>query len=60
MKDQKVGKGVRGVLSAWLGKGIKWGFIAVLFAMVDARMGGAPRLLEVLGEVGRAAKLKSA
>ena len=38
-------------VSKLLGTSAKWAAIAVVLAMVDARMGGKPKLLEVLRSV---------
>ena len=53
MEDQKVGRRISDVLRSFLGKGAQVGLLAVILATVDSRMGGSPRLLEVLnGAVG--------
>lgn len=46
MEDQVVGGGKTRRLVVMMGK---WAIIAVGLALVDAKMGGRPRLLEVLG-----------
>lgn len=58
MEDQKIGNGASGFLATVLGRGAQLGFLALALAMVDARMGGSPRLLEVLSSVGRTLKAK--
>ena len=58
MADQKVGSAVSGLLASVLGRGARLGLLALGLALVDARMGGSPRLLEVLGGGGRALKAK--
>ena len=46
MEDQVVGGGKMG---RWVGTMGKWAITAVGLALIDARMGGNPWLLEVLG-----------
>lgn len=48
MEDQRVGTGLSDKLLKVLGTSSKWVGLAVLLAMVDARFGGKPRLLELL------------
>lgn len=48
MEDQVVGTSAVARASGYLGTAAKFGVIAVIFALLDARMGGRPRLLEVL------------
>lgn len=47
MEDQNVGGS--GKTKAYVAAFTKWSLIAVAFALVDAKMGGRPKLLEVLG-----------
>ena len=49
LEDQTVGPSVADRVKTLGGVGAKWAFLAVTLAMVDARMGGRPKLLEVLG-----------
>ena len=58
MEDQKIGNGAPGFLAAILGRAARLGLLALVFALVDARMGGSPRLLEILNGVGRTLKAK--
>lgn len=48
MEDQAVGPTTGGRIVKGLGTIGKWGLLVVVLALVDARMGGRPRLLEVL------------
>ena len=56
MEDQKIGSGASGILTSVLGRGAQLGLLALVLALVDARMGGRPRLLEVLSGTGRTLK----
>ena len=51
MEDQRVGRSTVAKVSTFLRMSAKWAAVAVVFAMVDARMGGQPRLLEMLRTV---------
>ncbi len=48
MEDQQVGPTAMGKATKVLRTVGKWGVVAVVLALVDARMGGRPRLLEIL------------
>lgn len=48
MMDQSVGRSTQDVVKGLMGMTVKWTLLAVVLAMVDARMGGRPKLLEVL------------
>ena len=58
MKDQKFGSAASGFLATVLGRGVRLGLLALALALVDARMGGSPKLLEILSGVGRTLKAK--
>ena len=51
MEDQKAATSTRTKVSKFLGTSAKWAGVAVMFAIVDAKMGGKPRSLEVLRSV---------
>lgn len=51
IEDQKAGTSTAKQVSKLLGTFAKWAAVAVVLAMVDARMGGKPRVLEVLKSV---------
>ena len=48
MADQSVGRSTQDMVKGLMGMTVKWTLLAVVLAMVDARMGGRPKLLEVL------------
>lgn len=48
MEDQRVGRSTATRVSTLLGTSAKWAAVAVILALVDAKMGGNPRLLEML------------
>lgn len=50
MEDQVVGPTTAARMKNVLGTVGKWGAVAVALALVDAKMGGRPRLLEVLSD----------
>ncbi|KAK3168341.1 hypothetical protein OEA41_004788 [Lepraria neglecta] len=50
MADQSVGRSTQDVVKGLMGMTVKWTLLALVLAMVDARMGGRPKLLEVLRE----------
>lgn len=58
MEDQRVGKGWTELARWLLARGFRLGFLAVMLAVVDARMGGQPWLIEVLSGVVRSVKGK--
>lgn len=48
MEDQTVGPTIAGMVAKVLGTVGKWGAVAVVLALVDAKMGERPRLLDVV------------
>jgi hypothetical protein len=53
MEDQTVGGGMVG---KWVVRGLKWGMLVVLLGLLDASMGGNPKIVEVLGGLVRGVK----
>jgi len=53
MEDQKVGGGMMG---KWVGTGLKCGMLVVLLGLLDARMGGKPKVVEMLGRLVKVMK----
>lgn len=51
MQEQKVSSSMATQVPKLLGTSAKWAAVAVIFALVDAKMGGKPRLLEMLRSV---------
>ena len=45
MEDQKVGGGMMGRVARM---GLKWGALVMVLALLDARMGGNPKVVEVM------------
>jgi len=53
MEDQKLGGGI---VRKWVGRGLKWGMLVLVLGLLDARMGGNPKVVEVLGGMVRRVK----